>query len=194
MNQREKRILTGATLLKLEDRGANGKPKIAGYAAVFDSLSEPIGGQFREKIRPGAFRKSLASGPDVCALVDHDPAKILGRKSAGTLSIVEDKRGLYVEIDPPDTTYGRDVVESMRRGDITGMSFGFTTVEDDWINDSGGEAVRELREVDVFDVSVVTYPAYPDTEVALRSFESFKCADPLAIHFKRLRISDKSTF
>lgn len=147
-------------------------PKIVGYAAVFNSLSHDLGG-FRERIKPGAFRDALASQPDVRALVDHDPGKILGRTKSGTLTLSEDERGLLAVITPPDTTLGRDLVTSLRRGDIDGMSFGFVAVKDKWGREEG-VAVRELEQVNVFDVSVVGTPAYADTSVALRSLDSWK--------------------
>ena len=85
----------------------------------------------------------------------------------------EDEVGLLVEIDPPNTTIGRDVVESIRRGDLDSMSFGFVVDEEEWSRDDVGE-VRTLNSVSLFDVSVVTWPAYPDTEVAVRSLEHFR--------------------
>ena len=144
-------------------------PKITGYAAVFNALSVPLGG-FRESIRKGAFKRTLKAKADVRALVNHDPNLIIGRSLAGTLTLKEDDHGLLVEIDPPDTTAGRDVVESIRRGDIDGMSFGFQTVKDSWeYSADGTDDRRELLDVELFDVSPVTFPAYPDTDVAVRS-------------------------
>jgi HK97 family phage prohead protease len=150
---------------------ADGKPVISGYAAVFDKLSEDMGG-WREKIAKGAFTKTLASDDDIRALIDHDSSLILGRKKANTLSLREDDKGLFVEIVPPDTTVGRDILVSIRRGDITGMSFGFNTISDSW-NMENGVNIRTLTETKLFDVSPVTYPAYPDTSVAVRSMEQW---------------------
>lgn len=147
-------------------------PKITGYAARYNAWSEDLGG-FREIIKPGAFRRAVSEGQDVRALVDHDSSMILGRTKSGTLRLSENTVGLRVEIDPPDTTAGRDVVESIRRGDLTGMSFGFTTVADKW-GTEGGKPVRELHDLNLFDVSVVAYPAYPDTSVAMRSLDTWK--------------------
>lgn len=163
----EQRSMQGVELRAAE---GGGLPTIEGYAAVFNSLSTNLGG-FRERIEPGAFAASLKAGADVRALVDHDPAKIIGRNKSGTLTVTEDERGLKVSIRPPDTTAGRDVVESIRRGDLDAMSFGFVA-RDDEVRKEGGETVRVLRAVDLFDVSVVAYPAYQDTAVALRSVES----------------------
>lgn len=141
-------------------------PKIRGYAAVFNQLSEPIFGMFRERVLPGAFKKSLTK--DVRALVNHDSSQIIGRTKSGTLSLKEDDHGLHVDIVPPDTNLGRDTAESIKRGDLDQMSFGFRTITDRWLTENG-EEVRELVEVDLFDVSVVAFPAYPQTSVDVRS-------------------------
>ena len=160
-NNKEIRAITHDVRMKHDDEG-----KIVGYAAVFDKLSEDLGG-FREKINVGAFANTLTSS-DVRALVDHDGSKILGRNKAGTLTMAEDDHGLRVAITPPDTQAGRDIVESLKRGDIDGMSFAFRTITDDW-QMIDGEQIRTLIEVDISEVSVVTFPAYPDTTVAMRS-------------------------
>ena len=166
----ERRFLN---IAELRVSRADDKPsKISGYAARFNVLSENLGG-FREKIAPGAFTKSLAEGADVRALVNHDPNLVIGRNTAGTLKITENKTGLKVQIQPPDTQAGRDIVTSIERGDIDGMSFGFRTISDSWerVDD---EDIRTLKEVKLRDVSTVTYPAYPDTSVAVRSLDAHK--------------------
>lgn len=146
-------------------------PKISGYAAVFNKLSEDLGG-FQEKIAPGAFAKSLLKA-DVRALWNHDPNYPLGRSKAGTLTLAEDQTGLQFAIDPPDTQYARDLITSMKRGDVDQMSFGFRTIKDQW-EENGNKVTRTLLEVDLYDVSPVTYPAYPQTSAQVRSaFESF---------------------
>jgi HK97 family phage prohead protease len=170
MTNLERRVVTMAPEpLGLRHEG-DGLPVIAGYAAVFDSLSEDFGG-WRERIKVGAFTRSLREGADVRALVDHDPSKILGRNLAGTLRIKPNGKGLYVEIDAPDTSIGRDIQKSIKRGDVNGMSFAFidrSNPEENWHMEDG-VAIRELLDVDLRDVSVVTYPAYPQTDVAVRS-------------------------
>jgi HK97 family phage prohead protease len=171
MNKPERRSVQGVELRAVGD----GLPVIEGYAAVFNSLSQNLGG-FRERIEPGAFAVSLHAGADVRALVDHDSAKILGRNKSGTLTVVEDEHGLKVSIQPPDTSVGRDTVESIRRGDLDAMSFGFVA-RDDEVRKENGETIRVLRAVDLFDVSVVAYPAYLDTSVALRSIEAAKARE-----------------
>jgi HK97 family phage prohead protease len=101
-------------------------------------------------------------------LWDHNSQYVLGRNRAGTLDLAEDERGLGVNIRPPATTWAEDLLESMRRGDVNQMSFGFYVREDEWI-DEDGMLVRVLRDVDLFDVSVVTYPAYPQTSAEARN-------------------------
>lgn len=151
------------------DSGENAR--ISGYAAVFNKLSDDLGG-FREKIAPGAFSKSLLSA-DVRALWNHDANYPLGRSKSGTLRLDEDAKGLKFEIDPPDTQYARDLIVSMKRGDVDQMSFGFRTKKDNW-EQNGNEVIRTLLEVELYDVSPVTYPAYPQTSASVRSaFESF---------------------
>ena len=152
--------------------------KIVGYAAVFNSFSQDLGG-FKEIIRPGAFDRSLASGADVRALVDHDSSKIIGRTKSGTAKLTVDQRGLRYEITPPDTTAANDLMKSMKRGDVDGSSFAFTAAQggDKWRKE-GGQTIRELHDVDLYDVSVVTYPAYTASEASLRSLNAVKDAPP----------------
>jgi HK97 family phage prohead protease len=141
---------------------------IEGHAAVFDALSEDLGG-FREKIARGAFAESIGRD-DVRALWNHDPNYVLGRSTAGTLRMTEDARGLLVQISPPDTTWARDLMKSIERGDVSQMSFAFQTEQDAWSKVAGAWE-RTLLSVRVFDVSPVTYPAYPQTDVGLRGRE-----------------------
>lgn len=158
--------------LRVDD--SQGVPTIYGYAATYDTRSDPIGGMFYERIERGTFRKALERAPDVRALIDHKSEFVLGRMSSGTLRLKDDDKGLLVEINPPDTSYGRDIVTSIRRGDINNMSFGFRTIDDRWEDEGLGLPLRTLLDVELEDVSVVTFPAYPNTEVAVRSCERFK--------------------
>ena len=123
---------------------------------------------FREIIRHGAFTKTLQSG-DVRALWNHDTAAPLGRTKNGTLELKEDATGLHIAITPPDTTWARDAMESIRRGDVDQMSFGFVCNRDNWTKDENGFPLREVLEVELWEVSPVTFPAYPDTSCAMRS-------------------------
>lgn len=169
-------VRTGQELRVQQDEEAT--PKIFGYAAVFESLSVDLGG-FREKIQRGAFTESLKNNDEVHALYNHDNNKLLGRRGAGTLKLHEDDHGLKIEIDPPNTTDGNDVVELLRRGDLVSMSFGFYNVEDTW-ETRDGEDIRTVKSAKLFDVSVVSNPAYAATEVgmtrcdaAIRSLEEY---------------------
>jgi len=161
----------------IEIRSEDGeKPKMKGHAAVFNKLSDEIGAflgmpGFREQIAPGAFARTIKSG-DIRALFNHDPNYVLGRNKSGTLVLEEDDKGLAIEIDPPDTSYARDLMVSIERGDITQMSFAFMVhgkKGEEWINEEGKASIRILKDVDLFDVSPVTYPAYPQTDVKVRS-------------------------
>ncbi len=150
-----------------ELRLSSDSKKIIGYAAVYNRASEDLGG-FIEYVRPGAFDRSLKSNPDVRALIDHDPSLILGRTLSGTLILESDTTGLKVTIDPPPTSYASDLLTVMQRGDVSQMSFAFTSAVDDW-KLVDGQRTRDLIDLDLVDVSVVTYPAYPDTTVAVRA-------------------------
>ena len=171
MTNRELRLLTGIKVEKRED-GEDYIPKITGYAAVFDTETV-IGGKdwgFREKIAKGAFTEALRTS-DVRALFNHDEEYVLGRLKSGTLRLEEDERGLKVEIDPPDTQDAKDLIKRMQRGDIDQMSFAFTMEGgiQTW-DETGDMPLRIIEKVgDLLDVSVVTYPAYPETEAAARS-------------------------
>lgn len=159
--------------IRIQRASEEDPPVIVGYAAVFDSLSEDLGG-FREKIAPGAFSKSIKRGDDVRALYNHDPNYVLGRSLSNTLKLQEDTKGLRIEIDPPDTRYSKDLIVSLERGDISQMSFGFFTKSDTWEEKEDEDTIRTLNEVDLVDVSPVTFPAYSETVVAMRSFFDWK--------------------
>ena len=157
------------TTLRVETR-ASGRPTLIGHAAVFNSMSLDLGG-FRELVAPGAFAATIVED-DVRALFNHKPDFVLGRNRAGTLRLSEDTRGLAFEIDLPDTQVARDLATSVERGDISGNSFGFQAIEDRWEHGQGGE-IRTLVRVRLFDVSPVTFPAYPATDLAKRSLEAW---------------------
>lgn len=165
--KQERRFVNATELRMAEDAD---KPVITGYAAVFNQRSYDLGG-FTEIIKPGAFTRTLANKPDVRALVNHESGLMtIGRTTNGTLVLAEDEIGLRVTIYPPDTQAGRDVQTLVKRGDLNQMSFSFYTIIDNWI-DQSGTIIRELHEVNIDngDVSVVTYPAYGQTTVQMRS-------------------------
>jgi len=166
-------------LFEIRAAGEEGSRKLVGYAAVFDSLSENLGG-FREKIQPGAFAEAIKTS-DARALYNHDTNQLPLGRTPDTLRMIEDETGLLVEIDLPETQFARDLLTSIERGDISQMSFGFSVGRDgsQWEEetDERGDklAVRTLTAIrQIFDVSPVVFPAYPDTEVATRSLENLK--------------------
>lgn len=163
----ERRVVPAREVRVVEQ--GDGKPRvIVGYAAVFDSLSVELWG-FRERVARGAFADSLAAGDDVRALWNHDPNIVLGRTRSGTLRLREDETGLYVEIEPPDTQQGRDLLAVIARGDVDQMSFSFRVIEDKWSIDESEQYVRTLLQVKLYDVAPATFPAYPDTSLGVRS-------------------------
>lgn len=162
---------TYAVNLSIEKREDSESEKIVGHAAVFDTVGD--GGWFREKIAAGAFVKSIGQD-DVRALFNHDANFVLGRNKAGTLFMREDEKGLWVEIDPPDTQYARDLKVSIARGDITQMSFGFEIISEERQKGEGNESdLFILREVKLWDVSPVTFPFYQQTDVSVHSREAW---------------------
>ena len=158
-------------LFSIEYRDSGNGRTVAGYAALFNSESEDLGG-FYERIAPGAFDGCLVD--DVRCLFNHDPNQLLARTKSGTMRISADERGLRYEFDLPNTSLGRDLGELLARGDVSQSSFAFTIPDggDVWEKRDDGRAIRTITRVArLYDVSPVTYPAYPDTEVALRSME-----------------------
>jgi uncharacterized protein len=148
------------------------KTIVRGYAAKFDTLSENLGG-FREMIAPGAFDSVLTD--DVRALMNHDNNFVLGRTKAGTLRMGVDEVGLWYEYDDPNTSYSRDLLISMERGDVDQSSFQFSVEDDEWKEDEEQRYVRTIKKVRrLYDVSPVTFPAYVDTTVAKRSLEQIQ--------------------
>jgi len=133
---------------------------VSGYAAVFNKKVLIYG--YTEVIRRGAFSKTLNDGADVRALINHDPNKILGRTVNGTLKLEEDEKGLKYELQLDDTTYAKDLLKSIKRKDITQNSFGFEIIQQ---KTDHNKLMREITEVKLFDISPVTFPAYPDAKI-----------------------------
>ncbi|MEE8670437.1 MAG: HK97 family phage prohead protease [Heyndrickxia coagulans] len=164
MKTREMRTFDITGLQKRD--GLNDQPTmITGYASVFNSKTS-IGEFFDEVIAPGAFSKSLANNSDVRALFNHNWDKVLGRTKSGTLRLFEDDRGLKFEIDLPNTSVAKDLAESMARGDINQCSFGFFATGESW-DYTSDPALRTVTEVELYEISIVSIPAYEDTEAAL---------------------------
>jgi HK97 family phage prohead protease len=170
MNDKETRALNGEMRAVLN---ADGKRMIVGYAAIFNSETE-LYPKYREKIDPAAFNEVL--NDDVRALFNHDPNIVLGRTKSGTLKLSIDERGLKYEITPPDTAVAADLLKSIDRGDVSQSSFGFSIKRpggDEVQHNKDGTSLRTIKRVkQLFDISPVTYPAYNDTAVALRSLEA----------------------
>lgn len=141
---------------------------ISGYAAVFDSDSLPIGGRFIERIAPGAFAKTIQEY-DQRMLWNHDDNIVLGRRSAKTLRLSEDATGLRVEAALPNSPAGDNALESIRRGDVSQMSFQFEAIRDLWEKRDDGKQIRTLLEVKLYETSPVAFPAYEATSVDARA-------------------------
>jgi HK97 family phage prohead protease len=169
MNKIERRVKNDVNFeLRIDDAQADGM-RFSGYAAVFNSDSEPL--PFTERINPGAFRKSLRSRNEIKMFMNHNMDHVLASTRAKTLKLKEDDRGLLAEAILPDTTAGRDLATLMKRGDVNSMSFGFSVPMngDSWSRDG---KVRTLNEIRLHEVSIVTgFPAYEATTASVRSLE-----------------------
>lgn len=163
---RERRTIV--TDLQIRSEGDAGVV-IGGHAPVWNRYSQNLGG-FVEQVAPGATTKTIQEG-DIRGLLNHDPNLLLGRNKADTMRLTEDNIGLDFAIDVPDTTAGRDLVVSARRGDINGSSFSFNVVGNgvEWGFTADDFPLRTLTEIKLYDVGPVTFPAYLDSESGLRS-------------------------
>ena len=155
------------------------KRTLEGYASVFGVAADL--GRFSETIERGAFTRALDEQQDVRALVEHDSGRVIGRTKNGTLELREDNRGLFTRIELPDTQDGRDMATLISMGYLDAMSFGFTVQRDRW-EQVDGKQMRFIEDVDLMDVSVVAFPQYTSTEIALRSMpdEEFEYGEMLA--------------
>lgn len=140
--------------------------KLTGYVVKWNSPSEVLFCDFIEQFSPNAFAETLKEGKDVRVLFEHDHSKLLGRTRSNTLKLEQDNIGLRFELTPPDTTLGRDLLVSVERGDISGMSFGFLPLEETW--DFEKEPVlRQIQKAELFEITVTSIPAYPESSVEL---------------------------
>lgn len=165
-----------------DDRGI----RFSGYAARFDTATN-IGGCFMEQIARGAFARAVVED-DVRMLLNHNPDHVLGRTKAGTLTLREDETGLWFACTAPDTQLARDLAESVKRGDINQCSFGFYVKSEQWDEREGELPIRTLKEVQLDDVSIVTYPAYQDTVAMARSVRDRASAERAAKEQQRNRL------
>jgi hypothetical protein len=158
---------------RFEYRKDDAEPRtMVGHAAVFGEPTD-IGGYFREVIEPSAFKASIKED-DIRALWNHNPDYVLGRNTAGTLTLSEDGQGLKTTIMPPDTQFARDLAVSIERGDINQMSFAFQVLAEEWIRGEDKELdLRKIKKVRLYDVSPVTFPAYEGTDIAMRSHDAW---------------------
>lgn len=163
--------------------------RVSGYAAVFGEETN-IGGMFREVIERGAFASAIQRQDDVVFLINHEGLP-LARTRSGTLRLTEDERGLYMETEldgsDPDV---RSIVPKMKRGDLDKMSFAFVPTRQEW-DDSGDMPKRTIRDLELYDVAIVTTPAYDGTEIGLRSLEEHRAQEKKTQAARRLRMKGK---
>lgn len=169
----EKRELLESTI-ELREGDQDGRT-ISGYAIKWDMRSHTMGyfSRFKEQFKKGAFTDSL-SRDDQRALWSHDTSKVLGRTKNGTLRLYEDDIGLRFELDLPNNTQGNDAYESIKRGDVDGVSFGFRMRKEEWDESDPDNIIRTIKQADLFEISPVGFPAYPDSQVAARSADPYK--------------------
>lgn len=165
--EQERRTISHPVELRAGKAGA--ETVIEGYAALFNVMSDDLGG-FREVIIPGAFKERLAD--DVRALWQHDPLYVFGRTTSGTLELREDDTGLRYRVETPDAQWARDALASIRRGDVNQSSFAFAITDGaQWDLGKDGQVTRTITRVArLYDVSPVTFPAYPETSADVRSW------------------------
>ena len=168
MGSRQVRAIPAELRTKREDGDA---PIIEGYFAVFNSNYQ-VWSDMSESIAPGAFERTLKEA-DVRALVNHDTTLVLGRTKAGTLSLREDEKGLYgaIQINPNDQA-AMDLYERVSRGDVDGCSFGFNIVREESEISDNGAVHWTILEVDLYEVSCCTFPAYEATNIEARSADA----------------------
>ncbi len=175
MTEVERRALSVPVEVREDD---DGKIRVEGYAAVFDDEAN-IAGMFRERIAPGAFTAALERGDDVSFLINHEGLP-MARTRSGTLKLEQDERGLRVvsdlDVNDPDV---KRIIPKMKRGDLDKMSFAFIARQQEW-DDRQDPPLRTVMDVELFDVSIVTEPAFQGTEIGLRSLEQHRKAKNFA--------------
>lgn len=169
----ERRTVAAAVTLGAAGRASVGGARLVGHAALFNNQTI-VGGMFRERIAPHAFDEAIRRRDDVRATFNHDPNYVLGRTTAGTLTLAVDARGLRYDVTPPDTTWAKDLVTSIARGDVTQSSFAFQILEESWPGGIKGDQLplRIIESVRLFDICPCTFPAYEDTSVGARDLPS----------------------
>ena len=168
----EKRNLTTNNVEIREDE--NGMKTLAGYAVKWEMKSVTMGWRrFKEQFKRGAFTESLTND-DQLALWSHDTSKVLGRTKNGTLRLFEDEIGLRFELDLLDTTLGDDAYKTIKRGDVDGVSFGFSMLKQEWDEADPDNVVRSIVTAKLIEISPVAFPAYPDSQVSARSSDPYE--------------------
>ncbi len=164
-------ISEGIEVREAED----GVKTISGYAVKWEMKSQTLGywRRFKEQFKKGAFEESLKV-EDQRALWSHDTSQVLGRTKNGTLRLYEDSIGLRFELDLPPTTLGNDVYQTIKRGDVDGVSFGFQKVIEEWDENDPDNIVRSITKAKLLEISPVAFPAYPDSTVSARSYDPYK--------------------
>jgi HK97 family phage prohead protease len=148
--------------------GSNGKT-VKGTAIVYNSLSPDNNMGFKEKIDPNAFVDSLKTNSDLRLLLNHDTTKVLGRTSSGTLQIKNTPKGLTFSCELGQSSQAIDTIDMLERGDVTGCSFGLFITDETWEKDEDGTIVRTITKGQVFELSVCSFPYYPQTDASVRS-------------------------
>ena len=192
MEQERRYVVTPVSLEMRADDGA--APQLKGLIP-YDSLSLDLGG-FREVLKPGAFSETIKND-DIVGLFNHESSLILGRSEAGTLSFQDTDKGLGYTLDLPDTQAGRDLQVSVKRGDIKGTSFSFwikDMADEQWVRD-GDSTIRNILRATLGDVSPVTFPAYPESQVDMRSFKEWERQLYRQLHLRqrRQRLTEHTT-
>ncbi|WP_369899752.1 HK97 family phage prohead protease [Bacillus manliponensis] len=173
MEQTEKRNLMTDQMEIRESE--NGTRTISGYAVKWEMKSHTMGyfRRFKEQFKRGAFADSLNSD-DQLALWSHNTSQVLGRTKNGTLRLFEDDVGLRFELDLPNTTLGNDAYETIKRGDVDGVSFGFQMRKQEWDEANPDNITRTITHAKLLEISPVAFPAYPDSQVSARSHDPYK--------------------
>lgn len=173
MDKTETRELATSDIEIREDD--DGNRTISGYAVKWEKKSHVLGyfRKFREQFRKGAFIDSLRDD-DQRFLWSHDTSKVLGRIRNKTLRLKEDDTGLHFELDLPKTTLGNDTYESINRGDVDGVSFGFKMLDDEMDEPDDDLPLRTVKKAKLLEVSAVAFPAYPDSQVSARGYDRMK--------------------
>jgi len=186
---KEKTEIRDLSTSKMEIReDDDGNRTLTGYAVKWEKKSHVLGYfmKFREQFKKGAFAESL-NKDDQRFLWSHDTSKVLGRTKNNTLRLTEDDIGLRVELDLPKTTLGDDAYESIKRGDVDGMSFGFR-MEDHEIEEPDDDLpLRTVKKARLLEVSAVAFPAYPDSEVSARGYDPLKEHQEKVEKYEQLR-------